>query len=248
MKIKEDKFLSEVFGYSCWNLVVEKGDTINDSTISLFSVLNLKDGGNFVYTTLDKGTSHQVYALTAIGFKAITENILYRIDELPYKGYYLLEDKCEDFLKIENPITEGKELLDIAYHSFTHDRFHIDTDIHKSKANLVKAYWVNNCLAGKRGDSLFISRRGGNIVGFLIALKKRVGDDTVAVIDLIATKQEYRGVGVGGELVSSFLYNYMYQCDYAMVGTQSANIPSRRLYASKGFYPTDINYSLHLHL
>jgi len=255
VKIIEDKFLSNIFEYSCYNLVVEVGDIFVPSITFILNTILLSNDREkkFIYTTIGKDTSIHTYSLLSLGFEVITENIVYRINRVNSHLYYTaLKDvqsgSCEDLLIVGHSYQDEVDVLEIAFTSFIYDRFHADKNIDIIKANSIKGHWVANCLNGERGDSLFVSRRNGKVVGFLIALKKLVDDKIVGVIDLIATNFNYRGQGVGKELINTFLYNYVYQCDYVIVGTQSKNIVSRSLYLSKGFCESELTYSMHLHL
>ena len=250
MKIVEDKFLTTIMGHSCYNIILESEVEDLSNISSFLSWLNIK--GWTVFCSLN--VSHFQAAkykdtLYAYGFEFITATVTYKHS---FNGgrtfYHLLKRGGEDLRKQQAISIEDQiDCVEIARTSFIYDRFHLDSRINKHKADMIKSYWVYNYLTSKRGESLFVYRVSGKIVGFLASYSKGTTDGTIGVIDLIAVDSKYRGQGIATMLVNTFLYEYSY-CPYVIVGTQTTNLPSIRLYDSRAFFVDQITYNTHLHL
>jgi ribosomal protein S18 acetylase RimI-like enzyme len=126
----------------------------------------------------------------------------------------------------------------IARTAFSFDRFHLDPDVPDAVADRIKHDWVENALAGNRGDHVLVAVREGEVAGFLAV----VVEDVRSIIDLTAVHPGHRGRGVGRALTARFLAG----AERAEVGTQAANVRATRFYEGLGFRAVRAAYDLHM--
>jgi len=137
------------------------------------------------------------------------------------------------------------QLLEIASRVFRYSRFHLDPAIPDSVADEMRRAWVQSYIDGDRGDQLLVAERGGEVLGFLAAMRATGADgQDVAVLDLMAVSTPR--CGVGELLVRSFIAEYS-PCAELGVGTQAANATAIRLYERCGFRFSHAEYVLHMH-
>jgi len=142
--------------------------------------------------------------------------------------------------------TDG--VLAIAGSAFRYSRFHLDPMIPVATAHALKRAWIESYVNGARGDCLFVALdRDERPVGFLAALLG-AGEESAAVIDLIATRSDRQRTGAGTALVGAFFAHYAGRCSGYMVGTQAANVPSLTFYQRLGFAVARTAYVLHKHV
>ena len=131
---------------------------------------------------------------------------------------------------------------EIAFKSFKHDRFHKDTLIQNDKASLIKREWAINACKG-RSDNVFIFKKNKKILGF----NSCILENHNSRIDLIAVDPEYSSQGIGRQLVAASINYYSHKKKKSLlVGTQSTNIPSLKLYFSFGFKSVYSSDTFHL--
>lgn len=138
-------------------------------------------------------------------------------------------------------------VLRIAETCFVYSRFHLDPRIPREVAHRIKREWIRNTIRGRRGERLLVAIRGGTPAGFLAVLASTHRGATSRVIDLIGVDPAFQGQGVGRALVAHFIREYAGKCEWLVVGTQAANIPSVRLYETCGFRLAETAYVLHAH-
>ena len=197
--------------------------------------------GSFFYTKVDFSNVSTLRAFESSGFKIIEENITMErkggkantIEPFRDRQQYeirLAQDKDRNFVE------------DIAKKNFSHDRFHQDTKIDNSLADKIKSQWAGNFFSGKRGDSMIVATVNNRPVAFLLLLLEKQN----TVIDLIAVSQEHRNKGFSKQMIGYALQNLSDRNRW-LVGTQSTNVPSVRLYESLGFQTMGSQYVLHRH-
>jgi len=131
---------------------------------------------------------------------------------------------------------------DIAQKNFSHDRFHQDPNIDNSLADEVKRQWAGNFFSGKRGNAMIVATANNRPVAFLLLLLPQKH----SVIDLIAVSKNHRKKGLGLQMINYALQNFSGNNRW-IVGTQSTNIASIRLYERLGFQTMGSQYVLHMH-
>jgi ribosomal protein S18 acetylase RimI-like enzyme len=134
-------------------------------------------------------------------------------------------------------------VVEVAGRSFKYSRFHLDRAIPAELANKIKAAWVGNYFAGRRGQQMVIALVEGTIGGFVQLLYSQ---DKILTIDLIAVAENQRRKGIAGDMIA-FAEAECGPFEHIRVGTQIANIPSMRLYEKLGFRVTEAHYVFHYH-
>jgi ribosomal protein S18 acetylase RimI-like enzyme len=226
--LKPDAWLSSLFGYSAWRASPEAGG----QPLAL-----LQDGSrHFAYAKLDTLDSAAWNVLTDIGFRLVDTT-------LSFSG--MPEGESVFGMRFADP-GDRDAVAGIARRSFRFSRFHLDPNVSITTANTIKAAWAVNYFAGQRGNGMVIAEHKGLVAGFLQLLW--AGD--WLVIDLIGVSTELQGLGLGRSMIR-------YAARHGtgdgripsrmLVGTQSVNIPSIRLYESLGFRRTSAQYVLHHH-
>lgn len=131
--------------------------------------------------------------------------------------------------------------------AFVYSRFHLDSELPPGVAVAVKRAWVEEYLAGRRADRVWVVSKAGQAVGFLGRMTAMEGDRRVGILDLMAVRKNEQGRGFGDALVRHFIRDSAGACDLLRVGTQAANVPSLRLYQRCGFKINASYFVLHAH-
>lgn len=131
----------------------------------------------------------------------------------------------------------------IADDSFVYSRFHLDPSIDLAAATRVKMQWAGNFFVGKRADHMVVAESEGKTAGFLQLI---VGPKKTLIIDLIAVAPSAQGRGLATAMIR-FAERELAGFVRVLVGTQSSNVASVRLYEKLGFRLCDSQYVLHFH-
>jgi len=132
-------------------------------------------------------------------------------------------------------------LLSVARTAFHHTRFYADPVLDDERCDDLYEEWARSSFAGA-ADITLVSERDDHPVGFVTVNL----DGWVASIGLIAVAADYRGTGVGSELVSSAVnWAKGQQAKEMTVVTQGANIGALRTFEACGFRITKTELWLH---
>ena len=101
---------------------------------------------------------------------------------------------------------------------------------------------LGNFFLGKRGDAMIVATANNRPVAFCSYFSKKKH----SVIDLIAVSKKHRKKGLSKQMIIYALQNLSDRNRW-LVGTQSTNIPSVRLYESLGFQNIGSQHVLHKH-
>lgn len=186
-----------------------------------------------------------VRAASTLGFYVVDVNVTLRIEDgdsvpVPAARPGVDVTECAD-------VETGQAAVAIAASAMRFSRFHLDPGISADKAHRVKSAWIQSYVDGTRGETLWIARAAGRIVGFNAVLGTERNGAPVRTIDLIAVDPSSRRRGIGRALVADFISRYRGAGAVLQVGTQVANIPSLRLYEGMGFTVRQTTYVMHLH-
>jgi ribosomal protein S18 acetylase RimI-like enzyme len=134
----------------------------------------------------------------------------------------------------------------IAAHAFRWGRFSADPGVRPDAAQTLHAEWASNCCKRSQAESVLVARRGHEVLGFialkfLLAREARVGS-----VELIATSENARGLGVGRALLQRACNWFAQFTENVIVRTELPNTIALRLYESEGF--RILNGSLYLSL
>lgn len=182
----------------------------------------------FLYTKIPSDNLELCNQLLCDQYKLVDISLLFE-QRIPI-NFHVEKNFAIDFVKR----TEEKEIIDIAYQSFTFSRFHQDTRIPKNLANRIKADWVKNYFLGMRGDNMITAHVDGNVVGFLLLIHK-------TTIDLIAVLSGFQKQGIATALIG--FANQ--KVGLLKAGTQLNNHGSMIMYQRSGFFLTQAYYVLH---
>jgi len=224
-----DVWLSSLFGFPAWRAACEAGGQ---------SLALLQDGGHhFAYAKLDTTDVAISTALTDIGFRLV--DTLLSFSGMP-------EGRSVSGMRFADP-GDRDAVETIAGQCFRFSRFHLDPQVPDTLANAIKAAWAANYFAGQRGEGMVIAEVEGQVAGFLQLLW--AGD--VLVIDLIGVVPQLQGRGIGSGMIQHAACHGTGDGRIPakmLVGTQSANAPSVRLYESLGFRMASAQHVLHHHV
>lgn len=141
---------------------------------------------------------------------------------------------------------EVDQVEKISAKAFVWGRFAVDPGVCPEAAEIVHGTWARNCCLGLQADRVLVARTRGEILGF-IALKFLMADNTrVGSIELIATSETSRSMGVGRALVRSGSNWIARFSQHVVVRTELPNTLALRLYEGEGFRV--LNSSLYLSL
>lgn len=136
------------------------------------------------------------------------------------------------------------ELVSIA-ESFCFGRFFTDPKVNYGR----KAYreWITNSYKKKAADELFVLKSKNSIDGFVSVTYKKIGDQCIANIPLIAKAPSSKRSGVAKTLLN-FVKNRAFKkgCIAATISTQTSNIAAMRAYAEVGFKPYNTGVTLRI--
>jgi len=196
----------------------------------------LAPAGGFAYARLPTADVRSVQLLEDAGFRLVDTGITLEADVL--RG----EDGAGAAARSARP-ADAAAVGALARSAFRFSRFHLDPRIPARLADEIKAQWAGNFFAGKRGDYMVVTEHAGEVAGFLQLL---AGPDSVLTIDLVAVAEAHRGRGLATAMIR-FAARECGAPARLRVGTQSANVPSLRLYERLGFTVAATSFVLHRH-
>ncbi|MGH7380756.1 MAG: GNAT family N-acetyltransferase [Candidatus Methylomirabilales bacterium] len=246
MKIQEDSWLSEIFGYPVFR--VEPGD--ERAAVPLGDVVRNHESRHssaMYYAKIDADRIETVRELSGAGFYVVDVNVTFGMPATDGAG----RGKAADFVRhtIREIAPEDHEaVLRIAATCFRYSRFHLDPLIPASVANRIKHDWILNYIKKQRGEQLWVALHDARPAGFLAVFASDAGGRRTRTIDLIGVDSAVQGRGFGASLVAFFIDRYAGVSDYLQVGTQVANIPSMKLYQKFGFAIVRTQYVMHKHV
>ena len=235
--IQRDAFLESILDRPAYKI----NEFSEPSLLKLLHDKSYKKKGSFFYTKVDCSNVSNLRAFENSGFKIIEQNITLE----KKRGDSNLKDPLMDRQQYEIRWAQDEDrkfIEKIAQSSFYHDRFHQDPNIDNSLADEIKRQWAGNFFSGKRGDAMIVSTANNRPVAFLLLLLAKKH----SVIDLIAVSKKHRKKGLSKQMIRYALQNHSYSNGW-IVGTQSTNIPSVKLYESLGFQTIRSQYVLHKH-
>lgn len=208
----------------------------------------------FVDCKVDASRVDQVNCLSDLGMKVVDVNVTAELVQSP--GLPRSAEKPPGIQVIESqqaaPL-QLSEVLDLSATAFRYSRFHLDPQLDNAYANHLKRDWLENSIAGNRGDRVWLAiDETDRVSGFLTSLlpqsRRGESDSAIAVIDLIAVAPGAQGRGVGRTLTNAFIDHYASKgVSRFRVGTQVANLPAQRLYQSLGFRSISSTFVMHGH-
>ena len=246
MKIREDSWLSEIFGYPVFR--VEPGD--ERAAVPLGDVVRNHESRHssaMYYAKIDADRIETVRELSRAGFYVVDVNVTFGVPAADVAGRGRPADSGRHVIR-EIAREHHEAVLRIAATCFKYSRFHLDPLIRVDVANRIKHDWILNYIKKQRGERLWVALSNDQAAGFLAVFASDAGGRRVRTIDLIGVDSAFQGRGFGASLVAFFIDRYAEVCDYLQVGTQVANLPSMKLYQKFGFAIVRAQYVLHKHV
>jgi len=246
--LTHDPWLSDVLGKETWRVELAEAFAreLTDNIAFRDAFRKRQKGRVFMYGKVPVVQLSWVHLLEDLDFHLIDTNVTFakpisarEIEKKTAAREITAGDGWE--IRFAKPEDEkGTETL--AGNCFCYSRFHLDPDIPREKADMVKAQWTGNYFRGKRGDFMVVALKDGFIAGFLQLLRQ----EHTLIIDLIGVHENYRRGGVGGILIE-YAEAQCGDFDTIRVGSQIANAPSLRFYEKLGFRVEESSYVFHFH-
>jgi len=240
MRVVRDVWLSDVLERPVFNVL--DLDAKRSPTTTADDALECP--GAFYFAKVPSTDIGRVDALSARGFSVIEASVTFA-----RSAHAGLSDAQTPTLQVRPAIEQWREhVLQIAGSAFRYSRFHLDPAFDRREADRVKREWIRSYFDGHRGDQLLVAMEGDEPVGFLAFLLASRDDRRVGVIDLMAVRPDCQGRGIGKRLIEAALDECRGKADVLEVGTQTANLPSIRLYEETGFKMVRAGFVLHHHV
>lgn len=137
-----------------------------------------------------------------------------------------------------------KDLVDLALISSRKSRFRVDSQLSSAKADEMYSIWIRNAIDDPVRHRIFLARDHDAIAG-MTSIKLY---SEHANIELVAVRDQYQGMGLGGELISASMdFCSRLGLKEMYVTTQGSNEAARKLYEKNGFSVHDLIYIYHIH-
>ncbi|MCS7001406.1 MAG: GNAT family N-acetyltransferase [Dehalococcoidia bacterium] len=148
-----------------------------------------------------------------------------------------------------DPATDIEPIVAFAARAFRDSHFYANRRLDPARCDALYAAWVRNDCAGRAFLALKATVQD-EIVGFFAGVEDPIGDQILgarrAHIDLVVTKDSWRGRGVGVALVEHGLAAFAARgVTFVTVSTQATNARAIRLYLGFGFRLTRPTATLH---
>ena len=235
-----DEWLSRVLGKKTyaivWNDLFFDGFTICESQEQKELERLLREQ-IFMYAKIPAEQMSALHCLESYGFNVVENALVFRKALHPRQ-----RDGAGAQIRNARPEDEAA-VYELAGHSFSYSRFHLDRRFSNALANNVKSEWTRSYFRCQRGNVMLVALLKEEIAGFILLAD---GVDNNIAIDLMAVDPAYRRKKIATGLLSA-AENFFPKYPGITVGTQAANIPSVRLYEKNGFRLASSHYVLHYH-
>ena len=161
--------------------------------------------------------------------------------EHPFNRYqpFDVSDRYDFFCTHDNKHIE--EIMKLAEHLYTTDRFHTDPNLDNEKCNQLYSNWIANQSKDPNCD-IFVLKENETLVGFVTC---KHHSDLTTSIQLVGVHPQHQGKGIGKELIKQTLNHYASKGNKITVGTQLINIGAIKCYLSVGFKISTTKHSFH---
>lgn len=133
-------------------------------------------------------------------------------------------------------------LQDIARRSHQHSRFYADGRFGRAACDRLYELWIERDFRTQFG-SVWVAEVQLKAVGYISCL---IEERNVGRISLFAVDPEYRGRGIGKDLMRRALQWFREEsCEVVRVSTQGANLGALRFYVRAGFVPREMGLWFH---
>jgi len=121
-------------------------------------------------------------------------------------------------------------LVKIAINELKINRFSLDPKIGAVKSKLIKKQWISNFFYKKRGNILLKFCKKKEIIGFVLF----ICNNNKLIVDLIATKGNYKKRGVAQSMIYYLLKKKKFSSFVLQAGKVKKNLNSNNFYKALG--------------
>lgn len=218
LSLQEDSWLSSIIGVESFKIHVQ----------SIEQYINY-----LPQSVINKPFFHTIKAASGKGFeKGSNVTGLHYIQEMvqySWQGARPSKKKLEIFIR-NFGIDDKSPILDITKGAFHLSRFHTDPRFSPELAEKIKREWVLNNITLRPNIRTLVAIADREVSGYCCL----VNSSNAVTIDLIATKPDLRGNGIGSALIRASQYFAFSVNKQLLVGTQELN-PANSLYQKCGF-------------
>lgn len=217
MKLKhEDKFLSNLLSYKCFNIFT-KNEIKNYEKIKSHYLLILR--------TREK-LKLKEYKNFELGSKSKLITFKKKLSTYTKFMYSCRFAQKKDF----------KKIIQICIQNPQGSRFQKDRFISRNFLSIYRSVWITNFFKKKRGDYLIVAYKKKTILGFALLIKE-VGN---LRIDQILVNNRYKKKGVAKTLIK-FINNFFFKkFKFILAGTYDHNTIAKKMYLKMGFFKTKV--------
>ncbi len=112
----------------------------------------------------------------------------------------------------------------ISAKAFLWGRFTVDPRVPGEGAEQIHRAWTRNCCLGRHAKHILVARNKDEVLGFIALKFQMAGTVEVGCIELIATAETSRGMGIGRALVQAGCNWLSDTVEYVVVRTELSNI------------------------
>ena len=232
MRVDRLDWDSSFFGHNIYSVRANSAEDFVESVNEL-----KRSNAELVYVFAAHKARELDDVIRSMGGELYDQKVVYRKDSLS-SGV-----SCPQFVK-EYKGKETEQLYDLALSAGHESRFRKDPRLNSQFRALYKI-WLENSLAGRIADRVYVSQDNEGINGFVTCVVK----DNCGVIGLIATAENRQGRGIGRALVEAAESYYKDRgIGKSLVVTQLANKRACSFYERCGFEVDVIENVYHLWL
>ncbi len=236
MEIQKLQWDSDFFGFEIFRINIKEEvnniqgitDTIKATKADLIYIMH--DGCD------DTVSSNELLSQAPIDIK-ITYSI--NLDNFRFSRSKHIDESIQLF----SPKDSIGQLYDLAYQSGHKSRFKVDNHFNKDDFERLYRIWVDNSISQKIADYVFVSKKDGDINGFVTL--KIINKE--ANIGLIAVDSKSQGFGVGRKLINKVIDTLLlHSVTKLYVATQKSNEGACKFYSHLGFEIDSITSIYHI--
>ena len=216
---------------------------IKNKLLPYLFLLSKKEKIYFLSCRIDSDDISSIHALEKNGFNFMDTLVTYVFNRHKHNVSAIRDIyKIRKFRKQDLSI-----LVDIARNVFSKDRFHLDNNIPKEKADSLFGEWVDNSYQGKYADRIFVAEKNKEAIGFLTftldkKLKEHVGYK-ICGHGLSAICPKIKGVYPA--LVKAAIQDIIMHFDCLEFDTQLNNYEVIKIWQKFGFDFLKARYTFH---
>jgi GNAT superfamily N-acetyltransferase len=225
MKVIKKEWDSSFFNINIGYSALNEGDTMEPNSFDLVYVFSKVPLNTYVSNQVDVKITFQ-----------------YNLSDFKGGPFILRDGFC--ITDYDPAVDDYETIKNLAISSGAFSRFKQDKRIGTGNFEALYATWIEKNLTCNE-DDVIVVKKGSAIIAFVSVRYDIVSN--VAIIDLVAVHENYRGQGIG-PLLLTFLINRCKSTNFKKinVATQEQNRSAIALYKKIGFEMTDRIYVYHI--